>query len=787
MKISLPINQFFDDTGFPLVAGRVSIFTHDSDTICKVFTLSGDIYSEAVNPIITTEDGRIPTLFFDAAVVDVKVEKANGDGSYELLDTFQAGFNVPDATNDTVVNGLDALKGTNPEVGVVSVYGYDKNAVAPMRHYVWDPTCTDAADDGVVVLSNTTDTGRWILLWDDEKLPCTVYGIVPGHEANISAFLGYPDFIGQWSIRTPRIPRFLSGTYTSNTTFTTARSLYFDDGAKFVNANFVCYSAMVPANSGFVANFSFTGKNVSAHSSWFREAGKFFSCGALDLFIDSENFFTGTTVSSVVTVKGANVYGNGRIALEYNGGHLHFEGCNFQAKGILSPSLDVVKFTKHRWNQSIFIGTNPERYDFGSVADGHRIEFGFASGNEIDLQDFPVSEIYVKAREAYERSKPSASIDYSLDMEGRMLGELRTNFFNFVKDTRISGYLYISGDNGSYKSSVTLENVRCDGVTTIKASNLKATGCSLVFNGEDIPKGMQSAVFTGCEISTDAGKKWTADTAITATGCRWKMPIAVNEDNETACSMVKFIDCDVDSCAFAHKNLNFKDCTITGCSVLVLPFKEGNSYKLKFEMVGCAYDSAKAVRFDHVDLKDGQTVILEGVNPEVKICNNTFPNAEGIGIWVRFWSDVVSGKVFLKRYSDGEFVYSGNSGYCPEDSFRGIFTNFTEKNLFFAGGVRKGFHSSEIVRVLPRKQKIYSNLSYGEDGQHTTMSGRIDGDKGSTPYVLTGNLSSGIYSQNARDVDLSGGDLHGDWNDMAAMNMYLPEDESYPADWRYAW
>ena len=403
------------------------------------------------------------------------------------------------------------------------------------------------------------------------------------------------------------------------------------------------------------------------------------------------------------------------------------------------------------------------------------------------MQDFPVSEIYVKAREAYERSKPSASIDYSLDMEGRMLGELRTNFYNSVKDTRISGNLYISGDNGSYKSSVVLENVRCDGVTTIKASNLKATGCSLVFNGEDIPKGMQSAVFTGCEISTDAGKKWTADTAITATRCRWKMPIAVNEDNETACSMVKFIDCDVDSCAFTHKNLNFKDCTITECSVLVLPFKKDNSYKLKFEMVGCAYDSAKAVRFDHVDLKDGQTVILEGVNPEVKICNNTFPNAEGIGVWVRFWSDVVSGKVFLKRYSDGEFVYSGNFGYCPEDSFRGIFKNFTAKNLFFAEGVRKGFHSSEIVRVLPRQQKSYSNMSYGDDGQHTTMSGRIDGNNDSTPYVLTGNLSSGIYSQNARDVDLHSGDLHGDWNDMAAMNMYLPEDESYPNDWRYAW
>ena len=787
MKISLCENQFFDDSGKPLSGGRISIFRHDSDTLAELFTIDGDIYRKAENPVITAADGRIPTLFFDAAIVDVRVEKLNGDGSFELLDTFQQGFDYPTAKNDTIVNGMDGLKKADTNLGIVCVYGYDETTLAPARHYVWDDSCTNQPDDGVIVMSENTETGRWVLLWDDEKLPCSIYGITPGNEANISAFLGYPDFVGKWRIRTPRIPRFLSGNYYSDTTFTTPKSIYFDDGASFANANFVCYSAMVPANSGFVANFTFTGKNVSAHSSWFREAGKFFACGAIDLFIDSENFFAGTTVSSVVTVKGANVYGNGRIALEYNGGHLHFDGCNFHAKGIISPSLDVVRFTKHRWNQSIFIGTNPERYDFGKVADGHRIEFGFASGNEIDLQDFPVSEIYVKAREAYERSKTSDSIDYSLDLEGRMLGELRTNFFNFVKDTRISGNLYISGDNGSYKSSVSLENVRCDGVTTIKASNLKANGCSLVFNSEDITKEMQTAVFTGCEISTYAGKKWTADTAITATGCRWKMPIAVNEDNETACSMVKFIDCDVDSCAIAHKNLNFKDCTITGCSVLVLPFKEENSYKLKFEMVGCAYDSAKAVRFDHVDLKDGQAVILEGVNPEVKICNNTFPNAEGIGVWVRFWSDVVSGKVFLKRYSDGEFVYSGNFGYCPEDSFRGIFKNFTAKNLFFAEGVRKGFHSSEIVRVLPRQQKSYSNLSYGEDGQHTTMSGRIDGSKGSTPYVLTGNLSSGIYSQNARDVDLFGGDLHGDWNDMAAMNMYLPEDESYPNDWRYAW
>lgn len=73
-----------------------------------------------------------------------------------------------------------------------------------------------------------------------------------------------------------------------------------------------------------------------------------------------------------------------------------------------------------------------------------------------------------------------------------------------------------------------------------------------------------------------------------------------------------------------------------------------------------------------------------------------------------------------------------------------------------------------------------------KDGRNNT-GGWLKVFLAATPYVLTGNLSSGIYSQNARDVDLFGGDLHGDWNDMADMNMYLPEDESYPNDWRYAW
>ena len=190
MKISLCENQFFDDSGKPLSGGRISIFRHDSDTLAELFTIDGDIYREAENPVITATDGRIQTLFFDAAIVDVRVEKLNGDGSFELLDTFQQGFDYPTAKNDTIVNGMDGLKKADTNLGIVCVYGYDETTLAPARHYVWDDSCTNQPDDGVIVMSENTETGRWVLLWDDEKLPCSIYGITPGKEANISAFLG---------------------------------------------------------------------------------------------------------------------------------------------------------------------------------------------------------------------------------------------------------------------------------------------------------------------------------------------------------------------------------------------------------------------------------------------------------------------------------------------------------------------------------------------------------------------------------------------------------------------
>lgn len=298
MRIALSTNQYFDDTGFPLAAGKVSVYLHDSDTHATLYTLEGDVYTEADNPFICGEDGRFPTMYFDVGVVDVMLEKPNGDGTYELIDTFQDGFEMPSGKSDTVAQDIDSLKGISPSVGSVTVVGYSSEVMAPPRTYVWDPSCTLTPDDGVIVASDTTETGRWLLVWDDEKLPCTVYGIVPGRESNISAFLTFPETVGQWNIRTPRICRFVGGNYTSSTTYSTTKKLYFDSNAKFTNAIFNCPSARVElGNTSFIADMHFSDAMTEANLSWFRTRTAFRDCGAKVINIDADYTASGSNVT----------------------------------------------------------------------------------------------------------------------------------------------------------------------------------------------------------------------------------------------------------------------------------------------------------------------------------------------------------------------------------------------------------------------------------------------------------------------------------------------------------
>lgn len=560
MKISLSCNQFFDDKGAPLSAGRITVYLHDSDTPCTVYTLAGEIYSEAVNPILTSEDGRIPTLFFDAAVVDVKVEKANGDGSYELLDTYQDGFNMPSVKNDTVINGLEGLKEANTELGVVSVYGYDEHVVAPMRNYIWDPTCREAADDGIVVMSNTTETGRWILLWDDEKLPCSIYGVAPGYEANISSFVGYPEVVSQWNILTPKMPRFLSGEYTSDTTYTTTKTLYFDVGAKFRNADFVCRSAVIPANNSYVADFDFTDHKCEAHSSWFRTAIFFYNCGADKLVIDPENYFTDSVIKGVANISGKTLIGTTRLNVTYsNGGYVQISD-KTRCEKLFSSANDYLRITGIGTGDSVFGGSGT--WDPGLISQGHHVQYDQTP----DIDTFANANWWMSAMlERRNRLNSTVWSDYTLDLQGRTVSSiyLSETSFTTIKNGTFTGTITARG------YYLTLENV----TASVMVNSQHEVGLMLTATNSHVEvqryhHGLTSLTAVDSYISIAGAEGLDpCDTAISVYGGIFNGYVKMSTDN---CNAYK-----------ANKNVSFQKCSITGG----FPWRLNRIY-----MVNCASD-----------------------------------------------------------------------------------------------------------------------------------------------------------------------------------------------------
>lgn len=215
MYCNLGQNQFFDDAGAPLSAGRVKIYAKGSDTLLPIYEDNGDGFVPAQNPVITANDGRIHTIFWPAALVDVVVEKSNGDGTYTELDSYVAGLDLASVEAVQGVGSITELRSIMPsENMVVQVNGYYTAGDSPTRKYLWVAGAANT-DDGGYVISSYRDYngGRWVMLWDDpEFLPVSLYGIMCGYSgyaknSNIPALetLGHYVLVGTVRVEVPPV------------------------------------------------------------------------------------------------------------------------------------------------------------------------------------------------------------------------------------------------------------------------------------------------------------------------------------------------------------------------------------------------------------------------------------------------------------------------------------------------------------------------------------------------------------------------------------------------------
>ena len=670
MKLSLAPSQYFDLDGTPLASGRLRIFMHDSDTPAEVFTLEGETYTAATNPVILDDAGEVhSTIWWEAAIVDVKVDKRNADGGYMQIAQFQAGFQLPDSKNDTVVEGIAGLRTADPGLGTVLVIGYDSDGVAPPRHYIYDPDCTDAGDDGIIVDSDVTGAdGKW----DDEKLPCSVYGIAPGHEANISAFLGYPNVVGSFGIQTPKFPRFLEGTYTSNTTFSTTKALYFDKGAKFTNASFACRMAMIPDNADYIADFRFSELHATAHSSWFRTVNGFWCSNAATLIIDGDNHFTDTLVRYSITMMNTTIIGADSLPTTYGeGAYLQLlQNCTVLGR-VFRPGQDYIRISSQAGDEMFTLSGD---WDPGLISQGHHVQYDASP----DLDLFANADRWVAVMVERKSRMGSVMPTTILDLQGRALSNgvslNETNGFIGIRNATVNGWINAFGANCNLYNVLGTLNVN---------SNL---GCTVVMENCNItfpmaPTGLIQLVSRDSNISVTGNPGIdTSETALNISGGTFQGFLGVSDPYEKSKAVVFNNVRLAGSTSWKLNRLWMMACN-GDVKIDMIPYEEGGDYFYEINCQKNIFVGSSRIWF---------TGVFSQAHPMTQMAGHVM-FGQCIIVGNSFFGDQAGGIKMLRTHpwamahfmadNPGNWVYEDNIGICPSRKL-GFISNSTE----FAGG-----------------------------------------------------------------------------------------------------
>lgn len=454
MMQAYPSKTFVDDEMKPLVSGRLTVYVHDSNVKADVFTLEGADYVPCDNPMRLDEAGRlVASIFTELGVYDVKLEKYNGDGTFEDFDHYEIGIDAKlDQIGRDSVDSIEDLMNLDPTVcsDVVTVMDY------PVRNYLWDAQSIDTPDGGVVVDSDVAPTGRWLLLWESPYLNSAVYGVKDGDTTNINALFNYPEIIGSMNIHTPPAIRLLSATYDlGGGYFICKKHLALEPGMR-INGTIGLYDDLElfgrKEPESYIGDFNFLHSGCSAHSSWFKNVNDFWHCGADILYVDETNSFYNSTLSQLVNLSGKTVIGTGTKVNTYaNGTYFQLALDSTVPDNFFIPNKDYVRIAGPGFGDNVFRTTGS--WDPGLINQGHHIQFDQTP----DLDMFADTKRWLGTM--LERRNRLSSVlwsDYTLDLQGRTADSLYLGDASFttIKNGNFTGTITCAG------YSVTFDNVR---------------------------------------------------------------------------------------------------------------------------------------------------------------------------------------------------------------------------------------------------------------------------------------------------------------------------------------
>lgn len=699
VQVYFPILKQEDAIGRP--GSKVEILDPVSTNYIDVYCYNSvnDTYTIVENPIYLDNDGRPSQTYFVKQFAYLRLYDYLGDftdprtdddsNNWSFVRDWYNSIDLDTGTGENLdVYGLYGLMDADVSLGSVDVVGYWTNDDCEKRTYVWDSQCVAEADAGYVVASNSTEVGRWILKFDGEYLPSTYYGVYPGHEENINALLVYPNVVGTNELQTAPGVWFEPGSYTEReAALSTEKKLLLDANTHFI-CDIYCNSVdVVGSVTAPIANIIVSDTNQVIHSSWYRDAYRFFQSGGGTLVFDKDNYFYNRTIPYNITVQNKIIEGASTLGtLNYtNNCRITFSQCDI--KGVkLWDRNSRVGFLYTTFCDKWFNITGNSDWDFVD-----KISCRSRPGlNRIELHNFDNPYAFILAKRA--------NGETTISLEGRVMNNVDLSGFTNISNVNCSSLSISAGIQ-----NVSLLNVRASSLS-VACNQLTVYDSEVTFPNEP---NISAAWFNdsriwGGYIFSSTGKQYIFNNCFV--GISFKRV----SDNTIRDAWLEFNNCDFqENCIIESKTLTMTNCTTHNNTIRVYPYKTDDKYYMWVKLLKNSFDNTTPIEFTKVDTINGsyQDDVYE-IIVNWNICDNLFiGNNEGLRC--RYWQHRTGsnyGKTFIAG-TGNSIIYTGNTGNCPKDTARNmmITSNKTYTTYQF-GDYTLYKYSQSNTRIMPGNQ-----------------------------------------------------------------------------------
>jgi hypothetical protein len=194
--------------------GRMFVYQQDTTNLANIYTYEGSELVAAPNPFYVVDGDADNSYVLDNNIYDYVIQEYEGDSTDPSGDlrpemwheTYAGKLGFKDAPSDAdevvTVKKISGLKNAQPQ-NYAQVLGYWTPTDCEPRLYMWDANCSDTEDGGLVIKSNLSESGRWILLISGQ-MKSQYYGVTSlAHQENLRNLLEYPKTIGSFGLITP--------------------------------------------------------------------------------------------------------------------------------------------------------------------------------------------------------------------------------------------------------------------------------------------------------------------------------------------------------------------------------------------------------------------------------------------------------------------------------------------------------------------------------------------------------------------------------------------------------